>query len=177
MHRHGCKYLFSHEVSFDVNFSFSVAIAARSAAVFGRHVHHKLVDCLDYVRHYFGDMALRASPEVGYQLGQLYASARLQVSLLNSRVFSSLVHTHRKRFLFFLNPIYAENLSVFRLSLSFRSALKYSLDLSKVEEHVKNYRPQVLLLSGKPSDRPALLDFCHTLTKGTWPWLHGTQLS
>nr|XP_027239552.1 bumetanide-sensitive sodium-(potassium)-chloride cotransporter-like [Penaeus vannamei] len=45
------------------------------------------------------------------------------------------------------------------------SALKSTLDLITVEEHVKNYRPQLLVLSGAPGTRPPLLDFAHTITK------------
>lgn len=45
------------------------------------------------------------------------------------------------------------------------SALKTTLDLNTVEEHVKNYRPQLLVLSGPVSSRPPLLDFAHSITK------------
>ncbi|CAG7731127.1 unnamed protein product, partial [Allacma fusca] len=38
-------------------------------------------------------------------------------------------------------------------------------NLNNVEEHVKNYRPHVLILSGPPSSRPALIDFTHLLVK------------
>lgn len=34
-----------------------------------------------------------------------------------------------------------------------------------MEEHVKNYRPQILVLSGMPSHRPQLIDFAYLLTK------------
>lgn len=34
-----------------------------------------------------------------------------------------------------------------------------------VPDHVKTYRPQILLLCGRPSARTALLDFAHCLTK------------
>ncbi|KAF2344384.1 Amino acid permease/ SLC12A domain, partial [Trinorchestia longiramus] len=47
----------------------------------------------------------------------------------------------------------------------YRSALKNVLELQRVEEHVKNYRPQILVLSGPPSARPPLIDFAHTITK------------
>ena len=35
-----------------------------------------------------------------------------------------------------------------------------------VEEHVKNYRPQILVLTGPPNHRPALLDFANLICKG-----------
>ena len=41
-------------------------------------------------------------------------------------------------------------------------AVKKTVD---VPDHVKNYRPQILLLSGLPSHRPALVDFASLLTK------------
>ena len=37
--------------------------------------------------------------------------------------------------------------------------------LAKVEDHVKNYRPKLLVLSGVPSNRPCLVDFANLLTK------------
>ncbi|VDN42409.1 unnamed protein product [Gongylonema pulchrum] len=39
--------------------------------------------------------------------------------------------------------------------------------LSNTEEHVKNYRPQVLLLAGNPAARPSLVDFAYNITKGS----------
>ncbi|CAH1407142.1 unnamed protein product [Nezara viridula] len=45
-------------------------------------------------------------------------------------------------------------------------ALRSALELNKVAEHVKNYRPQVLVLSGQPGARPALIDFANLITKG-----------
>uniref|UniRef100_A0A6A7FYV2 Na+/K+/2Cl-cotransporter protein n=1 Tax=Hirondellea gigas TaxID=1518452 RepID=A0A6A7FYV2_9CRUS len=45
------------------------------------------------------------------------------------------------------------------------SALKATLDLQTVEEHVKNYRPQILVLSGPPSTRPPLVDLGQLITK------------
>jgi solute carrier family 12 sodium/potassium/chloride transporter 2 len=46
------------------------------------------------------------------------------------------------------------------------SALRSTLELNKVAEHVKNYRPQILILSGMPGYRPALIDFANLITKG-----------
>uniref|UniRef100_A0A8C8RZC0 Solute carrier family 12 member 3 n=1 Tax=Pelusios castaneus TaxID=367368 RepID=A0A8C8RZC0_9SAUR len=45
-------------------------------------------------------------------------------------------------------------------------ALSYSVSLTQVEEHVKNFRPQCLVLTGPPSFRPALVDFVSAFTKG-----------
>ncbi|CAG0898114.1 unnamed protein product, partial [Darwinula stevensoni] len=47
----------------------------------------------------------------------------------------------------------------------YSTALKNSHALNKTAEHVKNYRPQLLVLSGPPSSRPSLLDFAYLLTK------------
>ncbi|XP_006011463.1 solute carrier family 12 member 3-like [Latimeria chalumnae] len=48
---------------------------------------------------------------------------------------------------------------------SYKVALDYSLTLSGVEDHVKNFRPQCLVLTGPPNFRPALVDFVGTFTK------------
>nr|XP_025967910.1 solute carrier family 12 member 3 isoform X3 [Dromaius novaehollandiae] len=48
---------------------------------------------------------------------------------------------------------------------SYNMALNYSVGLSEVDEHVKNYRPQCLVLTGPPNFRPALVDFVGTFTK------------
>ncbi|NWI15361.1 S12A3 protein, partial [Crypturellus soui] len=58
---------------------------------------------------------------------------------------------------------------------SYNLALTYSVGLSEVDEHVKNYRqhfpacflhrPQCLVLTGPPNFRPALVDFVGTFTK------------
>ncbi|KAJ4451627.1 hypothetical protein ANN_03096, partial [Periplaneta americana] len=49
---------------------------------------------------------------------------------------------------------------------SYSSALKAMLELNRVEEHVKNFRPQVLVLTGMPGTRPPLVDFANLITKG-----------
>ncbi|KAK7794717.1 hypothetical protein R5R35_009612 [Gryllus longicercus] len=49
---------------------------------------------------------------------------------------------------------------------SYSSALKAMQELNRVEEHVKNYRPQILVLSGMPGTRPQLLHFSNLITKG-----------
>ncbi|KAI7814322.1 putative solute carrier family 12 [Triplophysa rosa] len=48
---------------------------------------------------------------------------------------------------------------------TYNMALSYSLSLAGVEDHVKNYRPQCLVLTGPPTTRPALVDFVGSFTK------------
>jgi solute carrier family 12 sodium/potassium/chloride transporter 2 len=36
---------------------------------------------------------------------------------------------------------------------SYRAALQYVSRLERTDEHVKNYRPQILVLSGNPASR------------------------
>ncbi|KAM4678153.1 solute carrier family 12 member 1 isoform 1-T1 [Discoglossus pictus] len=52
-------------------------------------------------------------------------------------------------------------------ALYFTNALNSALELNTVEEHVKNFRPQCLVLTGGPMTRPALLDIAHSFTKNT----------
>ena len=47
----------------------------------------------------------------------------------------------------------------------YKNALQAVYQLNSVEEHVKNYRPQILVLSGMPSARPSLIDFANLITK------------
>ncbi|XP_061578502.1 solute carrier family 12 member 3 [Cololabis saira] len=49
---------------------------------------------------------------------------------------------------------------------NYNMALKHCLGLNSVEDHVKNYRPQCLVLTGPPSSRPALVDLANCFTKG-----------
>ncbi|XP_065111080.2 solute carrier family 12 member 10, tandem duplicate 1 [Paramisgurnus dabryanus] len=48
---------------------------------------------------------------------------------------------------------------------TYNMALSYTLSLAGVEDHVKNYRPQCLVLTGAPIMRPALVDFVGSFTK------------
>lgn len=48
---------------------------------------------------------------------------------------------------------------------TYRMALSYSVALAGVEDHVKNFRPQCLVLTGPPNLRPALVDFVGSFTK------------
>ncbi|XP_075898654.1 solute carrier family 12 member 3 [Nelusetta ayraudi] len=48
---------------------------------------------------------------------------------------------------------------------SYNLALNQCVGLNHVEDHVKNYRPQCLVLTGPPSSRPALVDLVACFTK------------
>ncbi|XP_044040838.1 solute carrier family 12 member 3-like [Siniperca chuatsi] len=48
---------------------------------------------------------------------------------------------------------------------TYNMALSYTVSLSGVEDHVKNFRPQCLVLTGPPNQRPALVDFVGSFTK------------
>uniref|UniRef100_A0A8C5I4V5 Solute carrier family 12 member 2 n=1 Tax=Gouania willdenowi TaxID=441366 RepID=A0A8C5I4V5_GOUWI len=50
-------------------------------------------------------------------------------------------------------------------ALTYHQALTHTLHLSGVEDHIKNFRPQCLVMTGYPNSRPALLDLVHTFTK------------
>ncbi len=50
-------------------------------------------------------------------------------------------------------------------SQSFMVALQAVQALSKVEDHVKNYRPKIILFCGNPGDRPTIIDFARLFTK------------
>ncbi|KAF6717732.1 Solute carrier family 12 member 3 [Oryzias melastigma] len=48
---------------------------------------------------------------------------------------------------------------------TYNMALSYSVSLTNVDDHVKNFRPQCLVLTGPPNQRPALVDFVGCFTK------------
>lgn len=48
---------------------------------------------------------------------------------------------------------------------TYKSALLSVQQLNNVEEHVKNYRPQILVMAGQPNTRPQLVSFGYLLTK------------
>ncbi|KAG7491024.1 solute carrier family 12 member 2-like [Solea senegalensis] len=50
-------------------------------------------------------------------------------------------------------------------ALMYNQALTHCLNLTGVEDHVKNFRPQCLVLTGYPNSRPALLQLVHAFTK------------
>ena len=51
--------------------------------------------------------------------------------------------------------------------------MKYTLKLASLDEHVKNYRPQILCLSGKPHMRPALVTMASQMTRNMSMCLFG----
>ncbi|NXW15377.1 S12A3 protein, partial [Circaetus pectoralis] len=63
---------------------------------------------------------------------------------------------------------------------SYNMALNYSVGLSEVDEHIKNYRQgrlgMCLVLTGPPNFRPALVDFVGTFTKNLSLMLCGNVL-
>uniref|UniRef100_A0ABM5ETX5 Solute carrier family 12 member 3 isoform X2 n=1 Tax=Pogona vitticeps TaxID=103695 RepID=A0ABM5ETX5_9SAUR len=59
---------------------------------------------------------------------------------------------------------------------SYNMALNYSVGLNEVDDHIKNYRPQCLVLTGPPNFRPALVDFVGTFTKNLSLMLCGNVL-
>ncbi|XP_045605919.2 bumetanide-sensitive sodium-(potassium)-chloride cotransporter isoform X1 [Procambarus clarkii] len=44
-------------------------------------------------------------------------------------------------------------------------ALSSVISLNQIGDHIKTYRPQILVLSGSPSSRPPLIHFAHSITK------------
>lgn len=48
---------------------------------------------------------------------------------------------------------------------TYKNALLAVQQLNNVDEHVKNYRPQILVLSGSANSRPILIDLANLLTK------------
>lgn len=48
---------------------------------------------------------------------------------------------------------------------AYKNALSSTQKLAYIDEHVKNFRPQILLLSGFPKNRPELVDFVSSITK------------
>lgn len=49
----------------------------------------------------------------------------------------------------------------------YRNSLENALKLINIKEHVKNYRPNFLVLTGEPSKRPALCDLISAISKKT----------
>ncbi|VDP10429.1 unnamed protein product [Soboliphyme baturini] len=50
-------------------------------------------------------------------------------------------------------------------AVSYRSALQKMFSLQLTPAHVKNYRPQVLVMTGNPTARPGLVNFVSSITK------------
>ncbi|KAK6014344.1 hypothetical protein OSTOST_20296, partial [Ostertagia ostertagi] len=49
---------------------------------------------------------------------------------------------------------------------TYKHAFNGVMKLTKNETHVKNYRPQVLVLSGAPHERPPLIQLAYSITRG-----------
>ncbi|KAJ6664109.1 hypothetical protein lerEdw1_008324 [Lerista edwardsae] len=50
-------------------------------------------------------------------------------------------------------------------ALCYVDAIDTALKLTTIDDHVKNFRPQCIVLTGGPMTRPALLDITHSFTK------------
>jgi solute carrier family 12 sodium/potassium/chloride transporter 2 len=50
-------------------------------------------------------------------------------------------------------------------AMNLQDALTSIQQLVHIEEHVKNYQPQILALTGPPRSRPALVDFAYLICK------------
>jgi hypothetical protein len=48
---------------------------------------------------------------------------------------------------------------------AYRNALVHTVKLITVSDHIKNFRPQILVLTGLPQDRQTLMDFANSITK------------
>lgn len=53
------------------------------------------------------------------------------------------------------------------------TALRCTIRLEKQEDHVKNFRPQFLALTGRPVDRPHLLKIVSHMSKNVGLMLYG----
>ncbi|XP_015748716.1 PREDICTED: solute carrier family 12 member 2-like [Acropora digitifera] len=58
-------------------------------------------------------------------------------------------------------------------AFSFVQALRYALRLEGIEDHVKNFRPHCLVLSGRPQDRPNLVYLVSHITKNVSLMVYG----
>ena len=58
----------------------------------------------------------------------------------------------------------------------YKTALTSAFKLQSTGDHVKNYRPQILVLSGSPTDRPPLIDMANLITKNNSLLLVGNIL-
>ncbi|CEF69408.1 Solute carrier family 12 member 1 [Strongyloides ratti] len=69
-------------------------------------------------------------------------------------------------FLFLKHTVHNVNWGSSTEANRYRIALMELLKLSRHEEHVKNYRPQILVLTGNPIARQSLVDFTHAIMGG-----------
>ena len=60
---------------------------------------------------------------------------------------------------------------------TYKTALSSAFKLEQTGEHVKNYHPQVLVLSGNPTARPPLIDLANLITKNNSLLLVGNVIS
>lgn len=58
-------------------------------------------------------------------------------------------------------------------AFSFVQALRYALRLEGIEDHVKNFRPNCLVLTGRPQDRPNLAHIVSQITKNVGLMVYG----
>jgi len=58
-------------------------------------------------------------------------------------------------------------------ALKYNRALQLILELGKLQYHVKNFRPQFLVLTGSPSSRPRLTSFISQVSKGNGVFMCG----
>lgn len=112
-------------------------------------VPHIMGHCLNHVRNCYYSLSLRV-----LQKARSVISWRLEFQL------SLMPRFHR--FVIVADVNWGSSTQAQCYSI----ALRYAIDLNGMEEHVKNYRPQILILSGIPGWRPPLVHFASLVTKG-----------
>lgn len=60
---------------------------------------------------------------------------------------------------------------------TFIQALRYTRRLDGIDEHVKNFRPHCLVLTGRPQDRPNLTYLVSQITKNVSLMVYGNVIS
>ncbi|VDM96051.1 unnamed protein product [Thelazia callipaeda] len=89
------------------------------------------------------------------------------VMFIISWTFALLIFAFFLMILFYLSKKHLDvNWGSSTSAVRYRIILSNLLKMSNDVEHVKNYRPQILLLTGNPAARPSLLDFAVSITKG-----------
>ncbi|XP_058449946.1 bumetanide-sensitive sodium-(potassium)-chloride cotransporter-like isoform X2 [Malaya genurostris] len=71
-------------------------------------------------------------------------------------------------FILYLTVIYRKpnvNWGSSMQAATYKSALSSAFNLEQIGEHVKNYNPQLLVMTGNPLHRPGLLNFAYLITK------------
>jgi solute carrier family 12 sodium/potassium/chloride transporter 2 len=69
------------------------------------------------------------------------------------------------QFILFFKPKSDANWGSSAQALAYNSALNAVHELNLIEEHVKNFRPQLLVIGGSPFVRPTLVEFANLITK------------